>query len=31
MLELFLERVLLVVIGEIIGAITTYVIMKRER
>ena len=31
MLELFLERVLLIVIGEIIGVVATYIIVKKER
>ena len=31
MLKLFLERLLLIVIGEIIGVIATYRIIKKER
>lgn len=31
MLELFLERLLLIVIGEIIGVVATYLIVKKER
>lgn len=31
MLELFLERLLLIVIGEIIGVVATYIIVKKER
>lgn len=31
MLELFLERLLLIVIGEIIGVVATYIVVKKER
>ena len=31
MLKLFLERLLLIVIGEIIGVVATYIVVKKER